>query len=62
MTTILLIDDYFVEVDAYNHTLKKKYMGKDKKTGDKKEMEKSNRILSESSRGFRIPCKMYSTG
>lgn len=40
MTTILLIDDYFVEVDTYNHTLKKKYMGEDKKTGEKKEMEK----------------------
>ena len=40
MTTILLIDDYFVEVDTYNHTLKKKYMGKDEKTGEKKEMEK----------------------
>ena len=40
MTTILLIDDYFIEVDTYNHTLKKKYMGEDKKTGEKKEMEK----------------------
>ena len=38
MTTILLIDNYFVEVDTYNHTLKKKYMGEDKKTGEKKEM------------------------
>ena len=40
MTTILLIDDYFVEVDTCNHTLKKKYTGEDKKTGEKKEMEK----------------------
>lgn len=40
MTKIELIDDYFIEVDAYNHTLKKKYIGKDKKTGEEKEAEK----------------------
>ncbi len=40
MTTILLIDDYFVEVDSYNHTLKKKCMRTDKETGEKKQGEK----------------------
>lgn len=37
---IELIDDYFIEVDELNHTLKKKYMGKDKKTGEEKPAEK----------------------
>ena len=34
--TIELINDYFIEVDELNHTLKKRYMGTDKKTGEKK--------------------------
>ena len=38
--TIELINDYFIEVDELNHTLKKRYMGKDKKTGEKKPAEK----------------------
>ena len=38
--TIELIKDYFIEVDELNHTLKKKYMGTDKKTGEKKPAEK----------------------
>ena len=37
---IELIDDYFIEVDELNHTLKKKYMATDKKTGEKKPAEK----------------------
>lgn len=41
MTTILLIDDYFVEIDSYNHTLKKKCIRKDKETGEKKPGEKT---------------------
>ena len=28
--TIELINDYFIEVDELNHTLKKRYMGKTK--------------------------------
>ena len=35
-----LINDYFIEVDELNHTLKKKYVGKDKKTGEEKPAEK----------------------
>ena len=38
--TIELINGYFIDVDELNHTLKQKYIGKDKKTGEKKEMEK----------------------
>ena len=34
--TIELIENYFIEVDELNHTLKKRYMGTDKKTGEKK--------------------------
>lgn len=34
-----LMNDYFVEIDEYNHTLKKRYMGKDKK-GKEQEYEK----------------------
>lgn len=37
--TIELIDDYFIEVDEMNHTLKKRYSGKDK-NGSDKEAEK----------------------
>ncbi|MBR5596507.1 MAG: hypothetical protein IKW30_03775 [Lachnospiraceae bacterium] len=37
---IELIDDYFIEVDELNHTLKKRYMATDKKTGEKKPAEK----------------------
>lgn len=40
MITIELLDDYFVEVDDYNHTLKKKYIGKDTKTNTDVEKEK----------------------
>ena len=39
-TTIELINDYFIEVDELNHTLKKRYIGKDKKTGEEKPYEK----------------------
>ena len=39
-TKIELLDDYFIEVDEYNHTLKKKYMGTDTKTGEKVPKEK----------------------
>lgn len=35
MTTIELLDDYFVEVDEMNHTLKQRYIGTDTKTGEK---------------------------
>lgn len=38
--TIELINDYFIEVDELNHTLKKRYIGTDKKTGEKKPAEK----------------------
>lgn len=38
--TIELISDYFIEVDELNHTLKKRYMGTDKKTGEEKPAEK----------------------
>ena len=38
--TIELINDYFIEVDELNHTLKKRYMGTNKKTGEKKPAEK----------------------
>lgn len=34
-----LMNDYFVEIDEYNHTLKKRYMGKDK-NGNEQEYEK----------------------
>ena len=37
---IELIEDYFIEVDELNHTLKKRYMATDKKTGEKKPAEK----------------------
>lgn len=37
---IELIDDYFIEVDELNHTLKKKYMATNKKTGEKSLTEK----------------------
>ena len=37
---IELINDYFIEVDELNHTLKKRYMGTNKKTGEKKPAEK----------------------
>ena len=36
---IELIDDYFIDVDELNHTLKKRYVGEDKK-GNKKDAEK----------------------
>lgn len=36
---IELINDYFIEVDELNHTLKKRYIGKDK-DGAEKEAEK----------------------
>ena len=39
--TIELINDYFIEVDELNHTLKKRYVGTDKKTGEKKPAEKT---------------------
>ena len=39
--TIELINDYFIEADELNHTLKKRYMGKDKKTGEEKPAEKT---------------------
>lgn len=39
-TIIELIEDYFIEADELNHTLKKRYMGTDKKTGEKKPTEK----------------------
>lgn len=38
--TIELINDYFVEADELNHTLKKRYMATDKKTGEEKPAEK----------------------
>lgn len=37
---IELVNGYFIEADELNHTLKKKYIGKDKKTGEKKPCEK----------------------
>lgn len=37
--TIELINDYFIEVDELNHTLKKRYMGKTK-DGEEKLSEK----------------------
>ena len=39
VTTIELLDDYFIEVDELNHTLKKRYMGKTKE-GEEKLSEK----------------------
>ena len=39
--TIELIENYFIEVDEMNHTLKKRYMRTDKKTGEKKLAEKT---------------------
>ena len=38
--TIELINDYFIEADELNHTLKKRYMGIDKKTLERKPAEK----------------------
>lgn len=38
--TIELINDYFIEADELNHTLKKRYMATDKKTEEKKPAEK----------------------
>ena len=40
MTTIELLDNYFIEIDEYNHTLKKRYIGEEKKTGKKVPKEK----------------------
>lgn len=37
--TLELINDYFIEVDELNHTLKKRYVGKDK-DGAEREAEK----------------------
>ncbi len=37
---IELINDYYIEVDELNHTLKQRYMGTDKKTGEKKPAER----------------------
>lgn len=37
---IELIDDYFIEADELNHTLKKRYVGKTKE-GQEKEAEKT---------------------
>ena len=37
---IELLDDYFIDVDELNHTLKKRYVGEDKK-GNKKDAEKT---------------------
>ena len=39
VTTIELLDDYFIEVDELNHTLKKRYIGKTK-DGEEKPSEK----------------------
>ena len=39
-TTIELFNDYFIEVDELNHTLKKRYMGKTKE-GVEKQTEKT---------------------
>ena len=36
---IELLDDYFIDVDELNHTLKKRYVGEDKE-GNKKDAEK----------------------
>ena len=38
--TIELINDYFIEVDELNHTLKQRYTGKDK-DGNPKEVERT---------------------
>lgn len=40
MTTIELINNYFIKVDRYDHTLKKRYTGTDSKTGEEKPAEK----------------------
>lgn len=40
MTKIELLNDYFIEVDEMNHTLKKRYIGTDTKTGQKVPKEK----------------------
>ena len=37
--TVELINDYFIEVDELNHTLKQRYVGEDKK-GNKKYAER----------------------
>ena len=39
-TTIELFNDYFIELDELNHTLKKRYMGKTKE-GVEKQTEKT---------------------
>ena len=41
VVTIELTAGYFVEQDELNCTLKKRYMGTDKKTGEKKPAEKT---------------------
>lgn len=38
--TVELINDYFIEVDELNHTLKQRYVGEDK-NGNKKDCEKT---------------------
>lgn len=40
MVTVELINDYFVEIDSYNHTLKQRYIGEDKE-GNKKQSERT---------------------
>lgn len=40
MTIVELINDYFIEIDTYNHTLKKRYIGKDKKPRKKKSVKR----------------------
>lgn len=42
--TIELINDYFIEVDELNHTLKKRYMGKTKE-GVEKPSERLSGII-----------------
>ena len=42
---IELIDDYFIEVDELNHTLKKRYMATDKKNRRKETCRENNWIL-----------------
>lgn len=39
--TVELINDYFIEVDELNHTLKQRYIRTDKKTGEKKPAERT---------------------
>ena len=40
MTVIELNNGYFIEVDEMNSTLKQKYIGPSKKTGEKKDAER----------------------